>query len=653
VLEMSDNKTTYYHVALVLPATWKKHIYTYSSGENLSQGQVVIAPFGKSDKLGYVLSRVDKPDFVSKPITNKLSYSLPKESRDFIAWLVDFYPSAPGAHVQHFLPSLLKSKMAAPHSTPSSQHAVKLTKLTPSQTKAFKTISESENDATVVHGVTGSGKTRLYSELVKTSLDQGKNALILFPEISLSSQLENTLVEEFGKDTVSVYHSKRTPAQQKQTWAKIYNSGGGSITIGPRSALFLPHSNLGVVIVDEAHDSAYKQDDGSRYNGVIAAGALAKIHKAKFILGSATPPVQETSQILAKGGTLVCMHETALTSANHRRQFTLVDMTDKNNLSSSFMLSKQLIESVRQSLDKSMQSLLFLNRRGTARMLMCEDCGWHAECQRCELPLTYHHDNFKMLCHTCGLTEPVPTTCPHCTHKLTQRSPGTKAVELELQKLFPQARIARYDSDNSKNESFVENYTDIKSGKVNIILGTQLVTKGLDLPLLDTVGVLQADSALLLPDYTSEERAFQQLTQVSGRVGRGHNSSSHVVLQTFQPNSKLFSLIQDQDWHKFYTQELKRRSKTKFPPYSYAIKISVSKSSSEKAQKAAAKLYEELSGLQANIKLLGPAPSFYLKKLGKYSWQIIVLSPSRKTLSGIASTLPKDFLFDLDPVSLL
>jgi primosomal protein N' (replication factor Y) len=370
-----------------------------------------------------------------------------------------------------------------------------------------------------------------------------------------------------------------------------------------------------------------------------------------LLLGSATPPVQETEQILSKGGSLVCMHSLAKNTLSVPKNFHVIDMTKTTNRSQVFLLSKTLIENIKMSLGNKKQSLLFLNKRGTARILLCEDCGWHAECPNCEMPLTHHHDSFRLQCHVCGYRQKSIINCPDCRQSLTLKNPGIKSVEQDLSSLFPDARIARFDSDNKKQDTFQENYDHIKKGGADIIIGTQLLTKGLDLPLLDTVGILQADSGLLLPDYTSEERTFQQLTQVSGRVGRGHSAGT-VIVQTFQPDSYIFPFVESQDWHGFYELELLKRKQSSYPPYSFAMKIWVIKNTREKSIEAIEKLHLALSK-NKQLRLLGPAPSFYEKSSGKYSWQIIVISNSRNKLTDIVPSLPKDFFFDLDPTSFL
>jgi primosomal protein N' (replication factor Y) len=645
----------YYTVSLALSGIWKSSVYTYSHADVLSIGQIVLCPFGSKNFLGIVTDSTTKPEFTTKPIAEITTHTIPKEALALHDWIQNYYPSAPGQTTQNFLPSFLKKEIVASQDDTSTDKIIELPELTAVQSAALAVIDSSSPKPVVLHGVTGSGKTRVYMELAKEQLAQGKDILLLYPEISLTSQLKKTLSMYFGNTSVNVYHSKRTSKEQRTTWARSLNTHERkpTIFIGPRSALFLPHSNLGLIIVDEAHENSYSQDNGSRYNGLFLAAKLASIHHSQIVYGSATPPVAETQQILSKSGVLVCMHKTAI-QVKVETKMHVIDMTDKKNLSTaSYLLSKQLLQQIKQSLDDRKQSLIFLNRRGTAKLLSCDNCGWHAVCDRCETPLTYHHDTHIMKCHICGNNENTPTACPDCNHSLSQKTPGIKSIEVELSKLFPHATIARFDSDNKKSESLNERFSDVASGKIDILIGTQLLTKGLDLPMLETVGILQADSGLFLPDYTSEERTFQQLTQVSGRVGRGHTTTeNHVFYQSYSPKSSILAHASSQDWHSFYEKELISRQKSDYPPYVHIMKIWVLKHSLKQAEQAISKIANTLRSQQGLV-VLGPAPSFYEKSADKYSWQILVKSNSRASLVNVTEKLPKDTLFDLDPTSLL
>jgi primosomal protein N' (replication factor Y) len=654
---MRDRQDKYYYeVSLALPAIWKKNIYTYSSTEQLEMGTIVKVPFGSVEKLGFVNKVISEPEFKTKPLSSSLNLKLPIESINLVEWMSAYYPGTPGTITQLFLPAILKSisSLKPVKSTDiASEDELVAPKLTDAQRNAYELLASKDSPKTqVLHGITGSGKTRLYCELATKYLSEGKNVLLLYPEISLTSQLEHTLKEFFDGNDLHTYHSMRKPTEQKRTWSAVHSKTGGQITIGPRSALFLPHQNLGLIIIDEAHDGAYKQDSGTRYNGIMVAGALSKLHGAKLILGSATPPVQETQQILSKNGSLVCMHSLARKELYGKKEFVVVDMREKQSKSTNHLLSKKLVDSIKQSIANKKQSLIFLNRRGTARLVLCENCGWHAECPNCDMPLTHHHDSFQLQCHVCGFHKPSMTFCPDCNSSLSLKNLGTKAIEEDLKSLFPDARVARFDSDNNKADSFSENYEKIRDGNIDIVLGTQLITKGLDLPSLETVGILQSDSALLLPDYSSEERAFQQLLQVSGRVGRGHGTGK-VIVQTYQPESFIFKFILEEDWHGFYKQELEKRQASMYPPFAHAIKLWISKPSSKNAEQLASKFAIKIKSDDSSLRVLGPAPGFYGKNNGNYVWQIIIMSRTRNKLVKIAENLPAEFMYDLDPISLI
>jgi primosomal protein N' (replication factor Y) len=451
---------------------------------------------------------------------------------------------------------------------------------------------------------------------------------------------------------IYTYHSTQTPSEQRVAWRAALH-GDAAIFIGPRSALFLPYTHIGALILDEAHDSAYKHDNGSRYHAVIAAGALAKIHKAKLILGSATPPVTETYRIQQVGGQLIPMLSLAKEHTTHTRTVEIVDMRDKSMRSGvSPIVSKQLLRSIDASLRQSKQSLLFLNRRGTARVLLCDECGWHAACERCDSPLIYHHDSYALRCHICARTTKVPLRCADCNGHLQQRSPGIKSIESALTQYWPHARIARFDSDNRKAESFIQRFQDVRNGVYDIIIGTQLITKGLDLPLLQTVGILQADATLLLPDIYSEEKTFQQLSQVIGRVGRGHGEGT-VILQTYQPNNASFKMLLEQNWMTFYSHELHERRTHFYPPYCYVMKVWTRKKTALGAQRHLQDVMNSIHKEFPAIDILGPAPMFHEKQRNMYFWQLLLRATSRSDLVAITVLLPKDVQYDLDPVSLI
>ena len=642
------SETNYYEVELNLPATWSNSSYTYRSGEHLKVGQIVKVPFGNSTKIGFISNKVVKPTIETKPIAEALPAMIPNAQIKLSRWMKSYYPGPGGSINSHFLPSLISSIKDFKTTTTPFQPKDIDPPLNKEQLGLYETIIKSDKSS-VIYGVTGSGKTRLYAEITNKII-KSKNVLILYPEISLSSQTKRELSKYIDEKNIHDFNSKQTPTEQRNTWLAAINSKSGNLFIGTRSALFLPISNLGLIVVDEAHDSSYKQDSGSRYGSLGVAAALAKLSDAKFVIGSATPPVQETFQILSKGGQLLRLSKTAIETNPSNKHVGVVDMNKKTNLSNYRLFSKKLVSAIEDSLDKGEQSLVYLNKRGTAKIIQCENCGWNAKCNNCELPLTYHHDKFNLQCHVCGVKKVADILCPDCSHSLTQKSHGVKTIENELAKLFPSAKVARFDSDNTKAESLAVNYESVKSGEIDIIIGTQLITKGMDLPKLSTVGVINSESSLLLPDYTSEERTFQELVQVSGRVGRGHTDGK-VILQSHQPDNPLLKYVTDQDWESFYAQELKRREQLGFPPYKFAAKIWASRNTLDSTVKTIESVAKSIS--KRELTILGPAPSFYEKIGRKFNWQIIIMANKRSTLVNAVKNLPKDVYFDLDPTSLL
>jgi primosomal protein N' (replication factor Y) (superfamily II helicase) len=299
-------------------------------------------------------------------------------------------------------------------------------------------------------------------------------------------------------------------------------------------------------------------------------------------------------------------------------------------------------------LNRDGQSLVFLNRRGTARLVLCHNCGWQAVCPRCDLPLTYHGDSHTLRCHTCGFQETAPAACPTChSTDIIFKSIGTKTLVNELQHLFPKARIMRFDSDTKKSERLETHYNAVRSGKVDILVGTQMLSKGLDLPNLELLGVVLADTSLSFPDYTAEERTFQMLTQVLGRVGRGHRQGK-VIIQSHNPESPIIQAAIHKDYESFYQAQLLERKTYDFPPFCYLLKLSCSRASQASAKKAAVQLTEKLSATRQDIRITGPSPAFIEKNNNKYVWQIIVRAKDRQELIKVVKQLPANWTYDLD-----
>jgi primosomal protein N' (replication factor Y) len=662
----------FYEIGLSAERHWKTAVFTYDSDLSVDLDKIVKVPYGKSSKLGIVLREVPKPEFKTKSIQNVLEYEPLQQMRAFLDWYSGYYANTSGLLYGQFLPKYLtfvprtnssnkdeisESSSSLGLSEPSNDQLINTTFM--DKSKLIHPLSNAQKDVvnkiidtikpTVLHGITGSGKTRIYTELMIKTLESGKNALLLYPEIALTPQIVQELSSFLP---LIVFHSQLSSSERSKLWHKVASSQKPHVIVGPRSAIFLPHSNLGIIIVDEAHESTYKQDSDIHYNGLHVAAGLANIHKAILVLGSATPPVTETSQILSKGGQLVCLHDKAIAS-NLSSEVEIVDIRRSDLFTKHPLISNTLIDKIQKATIDGKQSLLFINRRGTAKLIVCssETCDWQANCSRCELPMTFHHDKHLLICHTCGNREKMPSQCPICDSNISQKVLGAKAYVEDVQKIFPSAKIARFDSDSKNEESFINRYQEIVTGKLDIIIGTQQLVKGLDLPKLSVVGVLNADLSLHFPDYSSDERTFQLITQVIGRVGRGHQKSS-VVLQTRQPNNPVIRTAISEDWHKFYKQELVHRKQHSFPPFIHVAKLLFREKSMNMAFKKAQNVADQLSTIKT-ISIDGPLLSFFPKRGDSYYVQIHMKSSRRSSLLKAIEKLPAGIICDIDPTSLL
>ena len=633
----------YYDVAIGAEKHWDKSTFTYSSEQKLKVGQLVNVPFGRKNKTGFIVSITTKPKFQTKPLTaHELVVSA--DSIRFISWFQAFYAAKPGQAYMQLLPQYLTKNLPKINPAPRPINDANIT-LNTQQKRAQKEILASQKPV-ILHGITGSGKTRLYISLILETLKSGKSALLLYPEISLTTQLLDELKQYAS---VIAFHSGMSDSERSKAWYAVAMQTEPLVIIGPRSSLFLPHVSLGLIIIDEAHESTYKQENDIYYNSLLTAGGLAKQHKAKLVLGSATPPVNETELIIRNGGTLVCMHKKAIEDV-HDTSVTVVDKKDRRKFTQSSLLSDSLISSIEVSLQAHKQSLLFINRRGTAKLTLCEHCGWQAECPTCELPLTYHHDIHAMLCHTCGQKQRVEAVCPVCEHQTTLKALGSKAIVEEIEQRFPQAKVARFDTDSKKEASFSEQYHRVKKGEIDILIGTQQIVKGLDLPLLQTVGVIDADLSLHFPDFSSDERTFQLLSQVAGRVGRGHGRG-HIVIQTLHPDSPIISLAVKEDWHEFRDAELTNRKLHQFPPFIYSVKVIFRDKSYNKAFTRAGAQKERL--LSKKVSVDGPLPSFISKRGLHYYVQLHIKHRSRTKLLETLRVINDEVIIDLDPLTFL
>ena len=646
----------YYHVWVRSSRYRGVNALTYASQEKLNEGAIVAVPLRSETVLGSVVERVAKPAFPTKDVARALGLELPVTSLRLADWLRQFYGAPIGVVMQLFLPTTLNAKSTAQTITSEETllgDSVAEAKLTEEQDSALQKMTHP--DTYILHGRTGSGKTRIYTELTRQVLKQGRSALILVPEIGLTSQLSSSFRKLFGR-CVEVLHSELGQKERDAVWLRILTAREPLILIGARSALFSPLKDIGLIVVDESHENAYKQEQAPYYHAVRVASELRNLHQAKLILGSATPSVAD--YYLAEKRQKPIIRLKALAIAQPRPQKTIVvDLKNQSDFSRTLHLSNQLLEAIASSLQNHEQALLYLNRRGTARVVLCQNCGWQATCPHCDLPLTYHGDKHILRCHVCTYKIAPFLQCPTCHNtSLSFKSFGTKAIVDEVQRLFPEAQILRFDTDNLKPERLEQQYEKILNGRADILVGTQIVAKGLDLPRLSTLGIILADSSLYLPDYIAQERTYQLLTQVLGRVGRGHTAST-TVIQTYYPESPILKAAMRDDWKAFYDKETSERAAYNFPPFSHILKLTCRRASATSAEKTAEAFKELVLSKYNNGKSLtveGPAPALYERRGDTYRWQLIVKAQHRQDLLKIMSLAPKTgWSYDIDPVDLL
>ncbi len=625
---------------------------TYSADVDIGPGGIVMVPMQSQSIPGVVVRQVKKPPFACKPVSAVYEHSpLGKEALGLMDWFQTYYPAPIGALTQLFLPSHLPvGPTEATGSTLSERRLPKIV-LNPAQQQAVAAMPTA--GTYILHGRTGSGKTRVYAALAQESLRQGKSVLILSPEISLAPQLAAELTKYLG--SVITIHSKMTTKERGEAWLHILDAHKPVVVIGPRSALFSPFRKLGLIVLDESHEPSYKQEQQPYYYAPRVAGKLADLHGAKLVLGSATPTISDYYIASQKKRPIITLDSIA--TGNHTPvDRILVDLRDRSAFTRSGYLSDQLIEALRRALESGEQSMLYLNRRGTARLTLCRECGWQATCPRCDLPLAYHGDIHQSLCHVCGHRELIRSACPTCGNTdIIFKSAGTKAIADEVSRLFPEARVSRFDTDNRKAERLEQHYESILAGDVDVLVGTQLLAKGLDLPRLTTLGIVLADTSLAIPDYTAQERTYQLIRQVLGRIGRGHTKHATAVIQTYAPDSLVIQSALSEDWQHFYERELQERERYGFPPHVYLLKIASRRATSKSAEASSSKLADSLRSKYGNVVHIdGPAPAFHEKHGTKYEWQLIIKAKNRQHLTQIIADLPDaGTTYDIDPVNLL
>jgi len=532
------------------------------------------------------------------------------------------------------------------------------------QELALKSIRESLTRKTkehpcvfLLHGVTGSGKTEVYLQALAETVKLGKRGIVLVPEIALTPQTIERFASRFPRK-VAVLHSKLSPGEQFDEWHRI-RSGEFDVVIGPRSALFAPQPELGLIVIDEEHEWTYKQDTLPRYHARDVAIKLAELTGAVVILGSATPDVETFYHAQGEDYHLLQLPERIVPVENSPLpQVEVVDLRDELKAGYRSIFSRSLSQAVTKAVSGGEQVILFLNRRGGATFIQCRRCGFVLRCKRCEVTLTHHFAEDILVCHQCNYKTPVPQSCPRClSRQMKFLGIGTQKLEQESTYTFPQARLLRWDSDITRGKnSHGEILGKFRARKADILIGTQMVAKGLDLPTVTLVGVVSADTSLNLPDFRAGERTFQLLSQVAGRAGRG-TLGGQVIIQTFSPEHYAIQTAAKHDYTSFYEKEIAYRRQLHNPPFSRLALLVYSHANDARCQREAERMRNQLiaerdaKGID-NLGIIGPAPAFIHRLRGRFRWQLILRGVELPAfLSPIP--FPQGWTIDIDPVSLL
>ncbi|OGJ51991.1 primosomal protein N' [Candidatus Peregrinibacteria bacterium RIFOXYB2_FULL_32_7] len=548
--------------------------------------------------------------------------------------------------------------------------------LSTDQKNAIEIIQTSNKKNFLIHGVTGSGKTEIYLQLAKSAYDNNQQTLILVPEISLTPQFLAYFQKEFGNE-IAVLHSKLGELEKCQQWMRILHCEA-KIIIGSRSALFCPFQNLKYLIIDEEHSWTYKQENSPKYDARFVAFEMLKLYpNLKLILGSATPSIE--NYFLAEKNDLQLIKLKTRINEKKLPKTYIIDLRNELRSGNFSIFSNLLQEKIAEKLNRHEQVILFLNRRGSSSSVICRDCGYTCKCKVCEIPLTYHEiraENF-LQCHYCGYTTANPLTCPICkSTRIKYIGIGTQKIEQEIQKLFPTARISRADGDTvSQKHAFQKIYTAMKNHEIDILVGTQMITKGLHLPKVSLVGIILADMSLSIPDFRAQENTFQLLTQVAGRAGR-EEIPGEVIIQTYIPNDFTINTASKHDYQTFYENEIKNRKNLNFPPFSSLIKLTYTHKDAKICKQEAEEIYQEIqktknqenksyrcsAGASPTIQNLEfkiqnlkfyIAPPIYPRLYGKYHYNIW-LKGEYEILRNIIKTLDfkPDWRIDIDPIGI-
>ncbi|NLK46317.1 MAG: primosomal protein N' [Treponema sp.] len=641
--------------------------YKLKQGQTCSVGMRVEVPFGRRQKVtSYVIKVFEKlPESFNFDISklkevNRIIDKEPIFDESFIElalWISQFYLCSHGEALSAMLPSgRRESKTASDAFVDDFIVNNKLT-LSQEQINAVSGITENNNKYYMhyLYGSTGSGKTEVFLQCADFMIAQNKGVIYLVPEIALTTQVVEAVTSRFGK-TAAVLHSGLTPSQKLSEWRRII-SKEAYVVVGARSAVFAPVPDLGMIIIDEEHDGSYKSGTTPRYHARQVAMKRCASEKIPLVMGSATPSAE--SWALMNDGRIIKHILTKRLAGGKMPEIVVVDLLKETlNGCISFQLEKEINESYKEK----RQSILFLNRRGFTHFFKCKTCGFELFCKNCSVPMTFHKNEGRLRCHYCGWTEQQPTVCPKCNSiDVGYSGFGTEFIENELATKFPHLRTIRIDTDSlTKRGELQEKIEIFKNGGADILLGTQMIAKGLNFPGVKLVGIINADTALHMPDFRAEERTFSLIVQVAGRAGR-YFPDGKVIVQTWNPTSNSISKACSGDFENFYNEELKVRKNAMFPPYSRLIRLTFRSKNQKYAENSAMDGAKILQGIASNVEILGPSECALSLISSNYRYQILLrnkfLSPIQKICTDFLNSYktPQGVYIevDVDPVSLL
>ncbi|MCE5255768.1 MAG: primosomal protein N' [Spirochaetaceae bacterium] len=636
-------------------------VYWYRNNEKepAHPGFRVSAQLGRRSLIGYVVEEAqacplesDKLKSIARTVDSESLFG--PSTLDLAEWLSSMYFCSLGEALGVMLPSGKRESVQPSTEINDFEIEDHPLSLSDEQATALRAIVSQPSGTTYLYGRTGTGKTEVFLQAAERTLNEGRSVIYLVPEIALTGQVVRAARMRFGA-ACAVIHSRLTPSEKLAEWRRI-QSGEARMIIGVRSAIFAPTSNLGLIVIDEEHEGSYKAGNAPRYHARQVGMFRASHEKARLVLGSATPSVEAWH---------ACVHGDMRLAKLFGRQggggFPSVELIDMRREPSA--ISSRLADVLRETKANGRQSILFLNRRGFSHFFSCNTCGAELQCKHCSVSLTYHKEQNQLVCHYCGYRTSPPDACPECgSLDIGWKGFGTERVEEELEAKFPDWHIARLDADTiTKRGSLEKTLDDFRTGKYDVLLGTQMVAKGLNFPGVQTVGVVMADAGLNLPDFRASERVFSLIVQVSGRAGRS-DQEGRVFIQTFRPDNPVIRLAAARDVESFYARELTMRQAQDFPPFSRIARIVLRSRDKAQAQVAARQLAARAAQvLPSGVELLGPAECPLGMIASSYRWQILLRAGSLTLVHNSTQALLRDFRpqsgvhteVDIDPVQLL